>query len=139
MRLVGLALCAALVGCAGGEGSATPKVCSQPTPTRDLQEPPPDVPIDDYGTQVEGEVADDYLNAKVVSEDLIVEIDPSLQRSLVDAGYEIIGHDNEGFEAEIFFRRGADTVGTIFMKEGPCDGQVTIDLLYTTPSLAEER
>ncbi|HEV3472077.1 MAG TPA: hypothetical protein VG408_02570 [Actinomycetota bacterium] len=99
---------------------------------------PKDIPIDDYGTQVEGEIDDDYLNAKVISEGLIVEIDPELQRALGAAGYEIIGHDNEGFEAEIFFRRGEDTVGTIFMKEGPCDGQVTIDLLFTSPRLAEE-
>ena len=136
---MGLALCAALVGCSGDGGSAAPEPCSGPTRTFDLEPPPNDVPIDDYGTQVEGTIDDDYLDAKVISDELIVEIDPELQRSLGDAGYEIIGHDNEGFEAEIFFRRGADTVGTIFMKEGPCDGQVTIDLLYTSPRLVEEK
>lgn len=83
-------------------------------------------------------IDDDYFDAKVISEELIVEIDPELQRSLITAGYEIVGHDNEGFEAEIFFRRGEDTVGTIFMKEGPCDGQVTIDLLYTSPRLVRK-
>ncbi len=138
MHLIGLALCAALVGCAGGHGSGAPEACSRPTETADLEEIPDDIPIDDYGTQVEGVIDDDYFDAKVISDDLIVEIDPELQRSLGEAGYEIVGHDNEGFEAEIFFRRGAATVGTIFMKEGPCDGQVTIDLLYTSPRLVEE-
>lgn len=125
-----------LVACSEGGGSASPKACSEPTRTADLKLPPDDVPIDEYGTLVQGTIDDDYYDAKVISDDLIVEIDPALQRSLVAGGYEIIGHDNEGFEAEIFFRRGEDTVGTIFMKEGPCDGQVSIDLLYTSPRLA---
>lgn len=136
--MIGLALCVALVGCSGGGDPKADEPCTGPTRTFDLEPPPDDIPIDDYGTQVEGAVNDDYLDAKVISDDLIVEIDPELQRSLVAAGYEIIGHDNEGFEAEIFFRRGEGTVGTIFMKEGPCDGQVTIDLLFTSPRLVEK-
>ena len=129
-------LAATLVACSGG-GSASPDTCREITPAPDLVSVPADIPIDDFGTQVEGVINDEYLDAKVISEDLIVEIDPALQRSLIDGGYEVIGHDNEGFEAEIFFRRGEKTVGTIFMKEGPCDGQVTIDLLLTSPEFAE--
>ena len=71
----------------------------------------------------------------MVSDELIVELDPQIQRHLVAGGFEIIGHDNEGFEAEIFFRRGAKTLGTILMREGPCEDQVTITLLYTAPEL----
>ena len=76
------------------------------------------------------EVAGGYLNARVISEQLIIEIDPDLQRRIIEAGYSVLAHDNEGFEAEIFFGRGEGTTGTIQMREGPCKDQVTIDLLY---------
>ena len=69
-----------------------------------------------------------FRTVEVVSEQEIVAIDPPLQRSLLEAGYEILSHDNEGFEAEIFFARGSQTVGTIIMREGPCEGQATLRL-----------
>ena len=65
---------------------------------------------------------------EVITEQKIVEVDPPLQRAILDAGYEILSHDNEGFEAEIFFARGSKSVGTIIMREGPCEGQATLRL-----------
>jgi hypothetical protein len=94
---------------------------------------PRDVPITDFGEIVELEVRDGFLHAVAYGDGLIVEIDPEMQRQLGTAGYQIVGHDNEGFEAEIFFARGADTVGTIQMREGPCDDQVTLRLSYGAP------
>jgi len=94
---------------------------------------PKDVPVGDFGEVVQLEVRDGFLHAVVHSDGLIVEIDPEMQRRLVTGGYQIVGHDNEGFEAEIFFARGADTVGTIFMREGPCEDQVILRLSYGAP------
>lgn len=91
---------------------------------------PRDVPLSDYGEVVSVSVDGGYLNARVISDQLIVEIDPDLQRRIVDAGYSVLAHDNEGFEAEIYFGRGRGTTGTIQMREGPCEDQVTINLLY---------
>lgn len=91
---------------------------------------PRDVPIQDFGKVVEVSVADGFLTARVVTDQPITVVDPPLQRAILDAGYEILAHDNEGFEAEIFFARGSDTVGTILMREGPCPDQVTLRLRY---------
>ena len=70
-----------------------------------------------------------FRTIDVVTEQQIVAVDPPLQRSILDAGYEILSHDNEGFEAEIFFARGSE-VGTIIMREGPCEGQATLKLRF---------
>jgi hypothetical protein len=100
--------------------------------TSDLGLLPRDVELDRYATITEVSVADDYLNATAVTDATVVELDPELQRALVNAGYEIIGHDNEGFEAEIFFARSQETLGTFRLREGPCEGQVTVRFLYTS-------
>ena len=93
---------------------------------------PRDVELDRFATVTEISVADDYLNATAVTRTTVVELDPELQRALIDEGYEIIGHDNEGFEAEIFFARSEKTLGTFRLREGPCEGDVTVRLLYTS-------
>jgi hypothetical protein len=59
----------------------------------------------------------------------VVEVDPPLQRALLAAGYEILSHDDEGFEAEIFFSRGKSTVGTFSLNE-LCSGQARIRLVF---------
>ncbi|HWC15140.1 MAG TPA: hypothetical protein VG929_11210 [Actinomycetota bacterium] len=91
---------------------------------------PRDVPLDDYGDVVALDVDGGFVTARVVTEQPITVVDPPLQRALLDADYEILAHDNEGFEAEIFFARGSETVGTILMREGPCPGQVSLRLRY---------
>ena len=88
------------------------------------------MPLTEFGEVVEANVEGGYLTAVAISRTQIVELDPPMQRELLAAGYEILAHDNEGFEAEIFFARGSDTVGTFTLREGPCDGQVTIRLVY---------
>lgn len=80
-------------------------------------------------------VKDDYLNVEALAEDTVVELDPALQRSLLASGYEIIGHDNEGFEAEIFFARDERTLGTFRLREGPCKDHVTVRLVYTSEKM----
>ena len=71
-----------------------------------------------------------FVSARIVSETKIVELYPPIARSILDNGYEILSGDNEGFEAEIFFKRGKHENGNIYMREGPCEGQVTMTLTY---------
>jgi hypothetical protein len=71
-----------------------------------------------------------FAQARIVSETAIVELYPPIARSMLDNGYTILSGDNEGFEAEIFFKRGRDLNGTLYMREGPCRDQVTLTLTY---------
>ncbi len=69
------------------------------------------------------------LGVTAVSELSVVELYPPLARAILDAGYSIVSSDNEGFEAEIFFG-DARTTGAYRLREGPCEDQVTVRLLF---------
>ncbi|MFN2526615.1 MAG: hypothetical protein ABR505_10220 [Actinomycetota bacterium] len=69
------------------------------------------------------------LTAEAVTTTSIIELYPPLARSVLDAGFEILASENEGFEAEIFFASKRRT-GAYRLREGPCEGLVTIRLLY---------
>lgn len=63
-----------------------------------------------------------------MSELTVVELYPPLARAILDAGYEIVSADNEGFEAEIYF--GDDrTTGAYRLRKAPCRQQVIVKLL----------
>lgn len=83
----------------------------------------------DFGDVVNAEVRKGFLVVELRSDQLVIEADPPIQRELLAAGYEILSHDNEGFEAEIFFARGQDVVGTFTLRD-LCDGQIRIRLVY---------
>jgi hypothetical protein len=121
-----------LTCCSGGDDrpSARSSPCPSTSPLADTSDLPPDLPVDEVSEVVEMRVRKGFLAAQGVTETSIVELYPQLSRALLDEGYEIISGDNEGFEAEIFFRRGRGTTGTYLLREGPCEGQVTLRLLY---------
>lgn len=132
-RIPSLLLCLGLlaVGAScGNSGSAEPQTCETPESIEDLSLLPQDIPLDEWATVHQIEVESGFLAARGVTETSIVELYPVVARATVDAGYTILSGDNEGFEAEIFFDRGQGTTGTYLLREGPCDGQVTIRLLY---------
>ncbi len=130
-RLGVLVVCAAVSAAAcGGSAPADPERCELPHPVDDLSLLPRDVPLDDWGIVDQLEVKEGFLAARAVTETQIVELYPVIARATVEEGYTILSGDNEGFEAEIFFKRGKATTGNYFLREGPCEGQVTIRLLY---------
>ena len=92
---------------------------------------PADTPVDRFGTVTAVQTKPGFVGVEAITETQIVELYPPLARSVLDAGYDILSGDNEGFEAEIFFARGKGVTGTYLLREGPCEGQVTIKLLYT--------
>jgi len=124
-----LSVALAFSACGGSDGER-PEACPAPTPLTDLALLPSDIPLDDWGVVEQLEVNDGFLGGRAVTETQIVELYPVMARATVEAGYEILSGDNEGFEAEIFFVRGKNTTGTYILREGPCADQVTIRLLY---------
>lgn len=120
-----------LVGCSGSGGDAAPRTtpCPSAEPISDLSLLPKDIDLSDFGDVVSARVRRGFLVAEVHSDRLIVEADPPLQRDLIAKGYQILSHDNEGFEAEIYFARGPKVVGTYTLRE-LCEGRIKISLVY---------
>lgn len=86
------------------------------------------ISFDDYGTIISQDVEKGFLITEARSEMKVVELDPVIQRDLLDEGFEILSHDNEGFEAEIFFARGQELVGTFTLRD-LCEGQIRVRLV----------
>ena len=116
------------VGCGGGNGGgqAGPTPCPLPNPGGDPSLLPKELRLAEYGVVTDAEVKRGFLSAQIVSETAIVELYPPIARSLLDNGYEILSGDNEGFEAEIIFRKGKGVTGNLYMLQGPCKDQVTM-------------
>lgn len=126
-----LALAVVASSCAGDDThKPEARPCPSPTPIEDRAILPADLMLERFATVTDAEVKKGFLGAEAIATTSVVEVYPPLARQLVDAGYDILSSDNEGFEAEIFFARGKRTTGTYLLREGPCKGQVTIRLLY---------
>ncbi|MEA2434988.1 MAG: hypothetical protein QOG54_2445 [Actinomycetota bacterium] len=126
-----MALSLFFLGCSSGvPDGPTAKPCATPGAAPDVSQVPPDFPLDTFGTITK--VKDDgaFLHANVITTKSIIEIYPPVARSLIDNGYETLSADNEGFEAEIYFRKGTKVAGAYVMREGPCDGLVTLRLAF---------
>lgn len=89
---------------------------------------PDDIGIEKFSTVISQQVEKGFLITEARSDLKVVEIDPLLQRDLLANGFEILSHDNEGFEAEIFFARGQEFVGTFTLRD-LCEGQIRVKLV----------
>lgn len=121
----------ALTGCSSTP-EATPEPCSTPSPARDAFAAAEQLRLDDHATITEVKRTTEGIAVTALTDLPVVEIYPPLARAVLDAGYSIIASDNEGFEAEIFF--GDEVVtGAYRLREGPCEDQVTVKLLFDDP------
>ena len=129
----------ALAACSGGDGgtgATDPEVCSTDNPVdeSDLERLPKGLPLDEWGAVLKVQNREGYVGAEVISETSIVELYPEISRAVRAGGYETISGENEGFEAELFFQKGQN-IGSFLLRKGPCEGQVTVKLIYgSTPA-----
>ncbi|MGH2698048.1 MAG: hypothetical protein ACRDJL_02450 [Actinomycetota bacterium] len=116
-----------LAACSDTEGLA--QACEPLVPAADLSVLPEGISLDDYGTVVRARKSNGFVGARAVAEDEVDELYTPLLNLLKDGGYEIVGEDNEGFEAEIFFTRDRNT-GSLILRRGECEGETNIMLTY---------
>ena len=134
--VVGLTLVLAGVGCAAcGTGQVVaPGSSATPTCTPMPSEP----------AVLEGKVAvfdltgvadlitvvnhDGYFVIDARAEGEITDLTIAFQQVVSDAGFNVAGSDDEGFEAEVFFARGNVAAGQIVLTESPCPGLVDVEI-----------
>ncbi|MGH2807291.1 MAG: hypothetical protein ACRDKT_08445 [Actinomycetota bacterium] len=128
--LVAIAIVAALGGCADDGGSSGPRTlagtCGFPKRTIEV----------DISPALESFVIDDVevanfeerknratlaLNVPYSVQDAL----PRYREASKEAGFEIIQEDNEGFEAEIYMRKGAD-LGQVQIRGSQCRDAVRV-------------
>jgi hypothetical protein len=120
-----------MVACGGATndtGRDGPTPCPSLAPMTSKSLLPKEISFEDYATIISQEVENGFLITEARSDLLVVEVDPVIQRDLLAKGFEVLSHDNEGFEAEIFFARGQEYVGT-FTLRNLCEGQIRVRLV----------
>ena len=105
--------------------------CPTPPPIQDTSALPKELPLAEFGTVTEAGREGDNSYGEIITETTIVELYPPMARAVLDADYQILASENEGFEAEIFFAKGRKITGAYRLREGPCEDLVTVRLLYT--------
>ena len=69
----------------------------------------------------------------IVSRRSVGDLLPVLRDRFDAAGYERLGEDDEGFEAEIYLARGDDVYGVARLREDPrCDGRTSLQVSVST-------
>jgi hypothetical protein len=53
---------------------------------------------------------------------------PLFKEAVEEAGFELVGEDNEGFEAELYMRRGSK-LGQIQIRSSPCPDATAVYLI----------
>ena len=134
LRWVCAAVIAGLLAACSGASPGDPDVaatpCETPEPVADLTGLPSEFPFERWGTVTYLKAKKGFEVVRFVSETTVVELHPEIARALGDAGYEIVGADNEGFESEIFFKPGRSRTGYFQLRQGPCEGQVTTSMIF---------
>ena len=127
MRLLPLLLvfALALTGC-DRERSALGPDCKKADVEEDLAGVSLDLPYEEWGELTESDEDDRDVQLELVSQLEVVELHPVISRDLLDADYEILSADNEGFESEIFFARGEDVLGSVRLREQQCSDAFTL-------------
>ena len=136
LAALALSLVAACSGGDGGTSATDPAACATDNPVAesDLERLPKGLPLDEWGTVLKVQNREGYVGAEMISETIIVELYPEISRAVRAGGYETISGENEGFEAELFFQKGQN-IGSFLLRKGPCEGQVTVKLIYgSTPA-----
>jgi|GEM_PF-1748197 len=125
----GLGLVAALVGCTSEGRTACPAPRAVADPGSLVQS----LRLERVGTTTAADDRAELSTATIVSSRSVGDLLPLMRSRLSRGGYESLGEDDEGFEAEIYVARGDDVYGVVRLREDQsCEGRTTIQLSVAT-------
>ena len=133
LKLLGATLvgCTLLAACAStpdpGPSAAScklPRVIDRPASV------PSDVPVPDVIELTGSKVRKKFVVVDGHAKTSVKDLFDVSAKAITEGDFEIINTDYEGFEAELYFARGTSIAGIVRLREGPCDGYVSMNLLY---------
>jgi hypothetical protein len=116
--------------CSDASGSSSESNCVSPAPLHRDLELPPELPLTDELTLTRARVQKESAVVEGFQETSVKQAYKQLRKSVTAHGYKTVTFDFEGFEAEIFFSDKSISAGALRLREGPCNGQVTVTLLF---------
>lgn len=119
-----------LAGCGSGEdtsGCPAPERVARPGPLVAA------LGLQRLGVPVVAREDGELSTATVVSERSVGALLTPVTKALEAGGYDVLGTEDEGFEAEIYFARGTDTNGVARLTGDPdCDGRSRVQVSVAT-------
>ena len=133
--VVGLGLIVGLLGgcstsSSGDSVQDEPAAACAPPPTIALPSLPSDFPTFDEVDPTRAEVKKKFIAVEGFTRRSVEELFKAARPELVGKGFDVINTDFEGFEAELYFAKGASLAGIVALREGPCDGYVKVNVIY---------
>lgn len=133
-----VAALALLTSCSRGEAGSRYASCIDLDAVEDRAIPEPlTLPEDVRVTELEEEEGFTVISA--VADSDVDGVYAPMERRLEEAGFDVIGRDYEGFEAELFFVSERESAGVVRIRIGPCPDQVTLSILYDPIETKEGR
>jgi hypothetical protein len=144
VRVIVLAIAASVLAACSGDGDASnpqaiPTTCGLPSPTSpDLDHSiVPDVfLLDGTGRLVSVDSRRHGFTAVINVPYSVGEAFKLYGRKVVSAGYEVVGKDNEGFEAEIYLRIKKQ-IGAVTMRRSLCDDASVVFVNFVPVKLTQ--
>lgn len=132
--LAAAVLVLALTGCAGSDAAA----CPAPTPLTEQAsgQVPDDLDLTEFGTLVRFETVEALVSYRVEGEGSVQDLYVPVTRLLEDGGWDLVGSENEGVDAEVYFARGTTETGALLLSELDCPGTVAIEVTVNSPAAA---
>jgi hypothetical protein len=137
--LVALAAVLLLAGSGCAEQTASGASGCAPRPLKREPKLPTDFPMSRKLELTHLKERRGFLSARGFETRSIEDLYKELHVTVPRLGFDVIGKDYEGFEAEIFFAREQESQGVVSMREGPCRGLVTVSVLYDPVDTNEGR
>jgi hypothetical protein len=131
-RFGSVALLVLIAGCGGNDsaGCAEPKPVSQ----NDLARVPADLDLTDYGTVTRIDTQASQTSYRVEGKGSVDEAYVPVTRQLRRDGWDLVGTENEGVDAEVFIARGTKATGVLRLKELRCAGGLAIEVTVNRPT-----
>lgn len=127
------AVVAATPACGGGGESAD---CAEPAPltSGDDARVPADLDLTGFGTLTKLEVDGALTSYRVEGTGSVADVYVPVTRQLRDDGWNLVGSENEGVDAEVYFARGTMETGVLMLRELDCPGTVAIEVTVNSPT-----
>ena len=125
----------AVAAACGGGGSAQSADCDAPTPveTGDDAQVPLDLDLTDFGTLTRLEVDGGFTSYRVEGKGSVQDTYVPVTRQIRDDGWNLVGSENEGVDAEVYFARGTSETGVVLLQELDCAGTIAIEVTVNSP------
>ncbi len=119
------------IGACGGESGR----CADPVPLAisDDARVPADLDLTTFGTLTKLDVNGGFTSYRIETKSSVQDLYVPITRQVRRAGWDLVGSENEGVDAEVYLSRREGDTGVIRLNDLECGGTVAIEVAVDRP------